>query len=118
MNRPQRTCGVASRIFRFGKPKGYCKHNPASDLNDALIPESVSYKPRPGLTDPAAFGELLRKIKTYDRGWHGNIVGLALQLLPLVATRPFKEFCLMEWREVNFDKAPVALARGIESAQK
>jgi integrase len=100
-----RTVGVASRIFRFGKAKGYCKYNPASDLGDALISEAKGYKPRPALTDPVAFGALLRKIETYNRGWNGNIVGLALRLLPLVATRPFKEFCLGEWSEINFDKA-------------
>ena len=96
------TRGVASRIFLYGIPHGYCVRNPAADLSGAMT--SPISKPRPALTEPVTFGALLRDIQKY-RGWHGNIVGLALQLLPLVATRPYKEFCLGEWTEIKFDKA-------------
>jgi integrase len=99
-----RTRGVASRIFCFGVPYGYCVRDPAADLSAAMTSETANTKPRPALTNPEAFGGLLRDIQKY-RGWHGNIVGLALQLLPLVVTRPYKEFCLAEWTEFNFDKA-------------
>jgi integrase len=94
--------GVASRIFLFGIPHGNCVRNPAADLSAAMT--SPTSKPRPALTEPAAFGALLRDMQKY-RGWHGNIVGLSLQLLALVATRPFKEFCLAQWPEFDFGKA-------------
>jgi integrase len=96
------TRGVASRIFLYGIPHGYCVRNPAADLSGAMT--SPISKPRPAFTEPVTFGALLRDIQKY-RGWYGNIVGLALQLLPLVATRPYKEFCLGEWTEIKFDKA-------------
>jgi integrase len=99
-----RTRGVASRIFCYGIPYGYCVRDPAADLSAAMTSEDANRKPRPALTNPEAFGGLLRDIQKY-RGWHGNIVGLALQLLPLVVTRPYKEFCLAQWPEFDFEQA-------------
>jgi integrase len=97
-----RTRSTASRIFRYGIPFAYCVRDPAADLSAAMtMPQST---PRPALTDPVAFGGLLRDIENY-RGYNGNVTGLAMQLLSLVVTRPVKEFTLAQWPEFDFKQA-------------
>jgi integrase len=97
-----RTRSTASRIFRYGIPFGYCVRDPAADLSAAMT--KLQSKPRPALTDPATFGGLLRDIENY-RGYNDNVTGLAMRLLPLVVTRPVKEFTLAQWPEFDFAQA-------------
>jgi integrase len=97
-----RSRSTASRVFRYGIPFGYCVRDPAADLSAAMTkPQST---PRPALTDPAAFGGLLRDIENYQ-GHNGNVTGLAMQFLSLVVTRPVKEFTLAQWPEFDLAQA-------------
>ena len=89
---------LASQVFRFGIANGYCKRDMAADLKGALT--SPSSKPRPGLTDPAAVGELCRAIDGYVG--KGPLVRLALRLLSLTLLRP-GEVAKAEWSEIDFD---------------
>ena len=98
----QRLRATASRIFQYGIPKGYCKRDQAADISGAMVEPST--KPRPALTEPTEFGRLLRDIEAH-RGHLGNVSGLAMKLLPLVATRPYQEFALAEWGEIDFEQA-------------
>lgn len=93
---------TASRIFAFGVGGGACGSNPAASLGGALTAPKT--KSRPGLTDPAEVGELLRRIDAYK----GVQVRRALTLLALTFVRP-GELRLAEWSE--FDLAQGAVWR-------
>jgi integrase len=93
---------VASRVFRFGIPFGYCKFDPAAALTYSMTKPQTT--PRPALVEPSAFGDLLADLMKYD-GHNGNVVGRALRLLALVVTRPGIEFRLAKWTEIDFDRA-------------
>ena len=71
-------------IFAFAIAAGKCKHNPAADVRRALAP-----KPRTAhfaaVTEPEQFGELLRKIESFE----GTLTVLcALRLAPHLPVRP------------------------------
>jgi integrase len=93
---------VASRVFRFGIPFGYCKRDQAADLSGAMTKPTTT--PRAALIEPSTFGTLLSDLMTYS-GHNGNIVGRALRLLALVVTRPGIEFRFMRWCEIDFERA-------------
>ena len=93
-----RMCTLASQVFRFGIWNGYCKRDAAADLKGAFT--SPQSKPRPGLTDAAAVGELCRAIDGY--AGKGPLVRLALRLLSLTLLRP-GEVAKAEWSEIDFD---------------
>ena len=59
-------------------------------------------KPRAAITDPIAFGGLLRAIDGYSGMPETKA---ALQLLCLTGTRPDKELGSMEWSEIDFENA-------------
>lgn len=89
---------LASQVFRFGIASGYCQRDMAADLKDALT--SPKSKPRPGLTDPVAVGNLCRAIDGY--GGKGPVVRLALRLLSLTLVRP-GEVAKAEWAEIDLE---------------
>jgi integrase len=93
---------VASRVFRFAIPFGYCKYDPAAGLTYSMTKPTTT--PRPALIEPSAFGELLADLMTYS-GHDNNVVGRALRLLALVVTRPGVEFRFARWSEIDFDRA-------------
>ena len=57
----QQACG---QVFRHGIVTGRCERNPAADLRGALKPELV--KNMAALTEPAAVGDLMRAIESYQ----------------------------------------------------
>jgi len=91
--------GLCSMIFRYAVSTGRAERNPAQDLIGAL--PSAKEKHLAAITEPKKVGGLLRAIDTYSGSY---IVRLALQLSPLVFTRP-GELRHMEWSEVNFDES-------------
>jgi integrase len=98
----QRIRSAASRIFKYGRSKGHCKYNPAADLGEGMIKKAATK--RPAILQPVTFGKLLRDIEGYD-GKFENVTKLALQLLPLVVTRPYAELGKAEWSEFDFGNA-------------
>jgi integrase len=91
---------LASQVFSFGIPLGYCKRDMAADLKNALT--SPRGNPRPGLTDPVAVGRLCRAIDCYVG--RGILVRLALRLLSLTWVRP-GEVAKAEWSEIDFNSS-------------
>ncbi|MEN6373838.1 MAG: integrase arm-type DNA-binding domain-containing protein [Smithella sp.] len=91
--------GICSQVFRYALATGRCERNPAQDLIGSLTP--TKEKHLASITDPKKVGELLRAIDDYSGSY---IVKLALQLSPLVFTRP-GELRHMEWSEIDFNEA-------------
>ncbi len=91
--------GICSQVFRYALATGRCERNPAQDLIGSLAP--AKEKHLASITDPKKVCELLRTIDEYSGSY---IVKLALQLSPLVFTRP-GELRHMEWTEVDFENA-------------
>jgi integrase len=86
-------------IFRYAVITKRANHNPAADLAGAL--KTRKPLPRAAITDPRAIGPLLIALDNY----HGTpVVRAALQLAPLVFTRP-GELRLAEWSEFDLDAA-------------
>jgi integrase len=84
-------------VFRYATATGQCTKDPSAALNGALLP--TNEKHLASITDPAAFGELLRAIDAYS-GSH--TVRTALRLAPLVFVRP-TELRAAEWSEFKLD---------------
>jgi len=91
-HRIRQACG---QVFRYGIATGRCESDPATVLQDALMPVVVTH--HAAITDPKRVGELLRAIHDY-RGL--PMTRVALQLAPLVFQRP-GELRKAEW--VEFD---------------
>lgn len=91
--------GICSQVFRYALATGRCERNPAQDLIGSLAP--AREKHLAAITDPKKVGALLRAIDDYSGSY---VVKLALQLSPLVFTRP-GELRHMEWSEVDFNEA-------------
>jgi len=83
------------QIFRWAIGEGYCRHDPSGPLKGALLPQRKRHFAT--ITDPLQIGLLLRHIDAYHGG---AVVRMALQLLPLVFTRP-GELRMAEWAEVD-----------------
>lgn len=93
----RRCLRTASRVFRYAIRTGRATRDPAPDLADALIPQTVVH--RPAITEGKAFGALLRKIG----GYGGQpATKAALELLALTFVRP-GELRLARWREVDLE---------------
>jgi len=84
-------------VFRHAAVTGRVIHDPSAHLKGTLLP--TNEKHLASITDPKAFGELLRAIDAYA-GSH--TVRTALRLAPLVFVRP-TELRAAEWPEINFD---------------
>jgi integrase len=91
-----------SAIFRYAIATGRCSVDPCYSLKankDAFKPLKVKHFP--AITTPDEFGELIRKIKSYD----GNVMtrhGLMLMAYTFTRTKELR-FC--QWKEINFSKA-------------
>ena len=95
----RRLRSFASRVFRYAVATARAATDPAQPLQGALI--SPVAKHHAAITDPVAFGGLLRAIE----GYSGQpITRLALRLTPHVFQRP-GEIRQAEWAEFDFDKA-------------
>lgn len=91
--------GLCSQFFRYAVSTGRSERNPAQDLIGALAPAKENHLA--AITEPAKVRELLLAIDGYSGSY---VVRCALQLSPLVFTRP-GELRHMEWSEVDFDNA-------------
>jgi len=94
-----RTRLVAGQVFRYAIAAGKAQHDPTIALRGALAPVKPGH--HAAVTEPKAFGALLRAID----GYAGEPVSCAaLKLLPLVFVRP-GELRLAEWAELDLDGA-------------
>jgi len=100
----KRVRSVGSWIFQWGVDHNLCENDPAGTISKKTL-KGGKVTNRPALLEPKPFGQLLRDIENYDTDKFGNVTGLALKLLPLVVTRPYKEFALAEWSEFDFEQA-------------
>ena len=95
----RRLRSFASRVFRYAVATARAATDPAQPLQGALI--SPVAKHHAAITDPVAFGGLLRAIE----GYTGQpITRLALRLTPHVFQRP-GEIRQAEWAEFQLEKA-------------
>ncbi len=102
----QRCLQFCSQVFRYGVASGILESDPTRDLRGALQPVKVTH--RPAITHPPEVGALMRAI----RGYTGEqVTRCALQLLPLVFTRP-AELRHAEWSEIDFDAALWSIPAG------
>lgn len=94
-----RTLGYITDVYRWAARKNITTHNVAADLEGALpIAVGGHY---PAITDPEQIGVLLRAIDGYTGTY---VVRYALQLSPLVFTRP-SELRKATWPEFDLDGA-------------
>jgi integrase len=89
--------GLCNQFFRYAVSTGRAERNPAQDLIGALPP--AKEKHLAAITNPQQVRELLQAIDGYSGSY---VVKCALQLSPLVFTRP-GELRHMEWSEVDLD---------------
>lgn len=90
---------IIGEVFRYAIATGRADSDPTYALRGALISHKVKH--RAALTDPVAFGGLLRAIDAFQ-GQPTTIA--ALKLMALLFPRP-GELRLAEWREFDFEKA-------------
>jgi len=95
----RRLRSFSSRVFRYAVATARASVDPAQPLQGALV--SPVAKHHAAITDPIAFGRLLRSIETYSGQ---PITRLALRFTPQVYQRP-GEVRKAEWSEIDFDKA-------------
>lgn len=86
-------------VFRYAISTARADSDPTVPLRGALISPTVT--PRAAITDPKAFGGLLRAIDSFE-GYPA--IRAALQLSALLFPRP-GELRAAEWLEFNLDKA-------------
>jgi integrase len=86
-------------VFRHAAVTRRCAYDPSAPLKGMLLP--TNEKHFASITEPAAFGEMLRAIEAYT-GSH--VVGSALRLAVLVFVRP-AELRGAEWAELDFNAA-------------
>lgn len=89
-----------ARVFRHAIREGWCEHNPATDLRGGL--EGVTVTSHAGITDPEAFGRLMKLV---DMPGHSHAtVYNAIRLIARTALRP-GELRRGLWAEIDMDKA-------------
>jgi integrase len=91
---------MLGQVMRYGVATGRLRSDPTRDLKGALTRHDTEH--HPGLTDPAAIGELLRKLDSDASA--DPVTRLTARLLPLVVCR-VGELTGAEWSEVDFDAA-------------
>lgn len=95
----RRLRSFSSRVFRYAVSTARASVDPAQPLQGALV--SPVAKHHAAITDPIAFGKLLRSIEAYSGQ---PVTKLALRFTPHVYQRP-GEVRKAEWSEIDFDKA-------------
>ena len=88
---------IVSRIMKFAVREGLVERDPTYELQGPDTFKSKPTKHHAAITDPKAFGGLLRAIAGYEGHF---VIKIALQLSPLVFVRP-GELRAMEWTEVD-----------------
>ena len=92
---------IVSRIMKFAVREGLIERDPTYELQGPDTFKSKPTKHHSAITDPIAFGGLLRAIAGYEGHF---VIKTALQLSPLVFVRP-GELRAMEWKEVDLENA-------------
>ena len=92
---------IVSRIMKFAVREGLVERDPTYELQGPDTFKSKPTKHHAAITDPKAFGGLLRAIAGYEGHF---VIKTALQLSPLVFVRP-GELRAMEWVEVDLENA-------------
>jgi integrase len=92
---------IVSRIMKFAVREGLVERDPTYELQGPDTFKSKPTKHHAAITDPKAFGGLLRAIAGYEGHF---VIKTALQLSPLVFVRP-GELRAMEWNEVDLENA-------------
>lgn len=88
----------AGQVFRYAIATGRARHNPASELREALAPVKVTHFP--AITDPTRIGALLRALA----GYSGQpATEYALRLAPLLFVRP-GELRAARWEEFDLER--------------
>ena len=95
----RRLRSFASRVFRYAVATARTTVDPSQPLLGALTAPVARH--HAAVTDPIAFGKLLRSIETYS---DQPVTKLALRFTPHVYQRP-GEVRKAEWSEIDFDKA-------------
>lgn len=95
----RRLRSFSSRVFRYAVATARASFDPAQPLQGALV--SPVAKHHAAITDPVAFGGLLRAIEAYTGQ---PATKLALRFTSHVFQRP-GEVRKAEWDEIDFDKA-------------
>lgn len=95
----RRLRSFSSRVFRYAVATARASFDPAQPLQGALV--SPVAKHHAAITDPVAFGGLLRAIEAYSGQ---PATKLALRFTSHVFQRP-GEVRKAEWDEIDFDKA-------------
>jgi integrase len=92
---------IISRIMKFAVREALVERDPTYELQGPDTFKSKPTKHHAAITDPKAFGGLLRAIAGYE----GHLVTkAALQLSPMLFVRP-GELRAMEWTEVDLENA-------------
>lgn len=90
---------LIGQVMRYGVATGVCERDPTQDLKGALAAHETAH--RPAITEPQAFGALLRATDGYE----GHPATMAmLKMAPLVFVRP-GELRHAEWSEIDLDTA-------------
>lgn len=87
------------RVFRYAAATARTDRDPTLALKGSLVAPTVVH--RPAVTDPKAFGALLRAIAGFDGQ---PTTRTALQLMPILFPRP-GELRMAEWSEFDLEKA-------------
>lgn len=95
-----------SAIFRYAVATLRAQHDPVGALRGAI--KSPKTRHHAAITEPRAFGELLRAIHAYRGGY---VVACALKLAPLLFVRP-GELRHAEWSEIDLDAATWRIPTG------
>ncbi|WP_299777011.1 integrase arm-type DNA-binding domain-containing protein [uncultured Roseobacter sp.] len=93
-------------VFRYAVASGLAETDPTYALRDALIRPTRQH--RSAITDPTAFGALLREIDVFDGQ---TTTRIALQLLALLAQRP-GELRHAKWSEFDETEKVWAIPAG------
>lgn len=95
----KRLRATIGQVFRYAISTARASNDPTAALKGALTAPQVTH--RAAITEPVAFGALLRAIASYQGAPETTA---ALELLALTFVRP-GELRAMEWVEVNLDAA-------------
>lgn len=90
---------IFSRIFRYGKAKGYCQHIVSTDISQKDSLQKPIKKKQPSVK-PDELPELLRAINAYRE----RRTQLALRMAVLTFVRA-SELLKAEWSEIDWDDA-------------
>jgi len=103
---------TAGQVFRYGISTGRCERDISSDLRGAIPPQRKKHYA--AITDPEAFGTLLRDIWAYQ----GSMTTCcAFRLSALFGLRP-GEIRNLEWSEVDIDGKLIRIPLGKMKARR